>query len=714
MTEPEEPAENVERLVQKLAALCGILPEYYDIWGNRHETPVGTKRAILASMGHNVGDAEALREEIREKLAPRLVEPVTVLEADAPQQIALRLPCADRASFRLEITDEEGALREFSQEKEPSSVAEINGSGYGEYVFALGEPLSMGYYDLSAQARCGDLEASGYSKIIAAPPFCHLPPDIGKTWGIVLGMYSLRSRKNWGIGDLRDLGEVVDWVSSMGGDFVGVLPMHAIALPGGPSPYSPVSRVYKNFIYLDLEAVPEFEAVRDVPRRRLAGLRKKKLVDYEGVFEVKDTVLREMFRHFYEEHYLKSTPRAEEFKCFMEREGQSLLDYATFMALSDIYRRGWMDWPEEYQNPQSAAVKTFRKSNYGEVLFHAYGQWLLDGQLAGVAARAKKAGMRLGLYFDLAVGSLGGGADAWGFRQDFAIGVDAGAPPDDFNPNGQNWGFPPLIPERLRETGHELFIKTIRKNLEHGGLLRIDHALGLFRLFWIPAGMKPSEGAYVACPAEEQLAILALESARLGAVIVAEDLGTVPAEAREALARKRMLSYRLFYFERKYPAPDFLPPQDYPETALCAVTTHDLPTISGFWAGRDIEVRKRLSLYLSEEAYNTDVAARGRDRTLIVEALVREGLLPEGYEAPPRMNEELVLAVYRFLARTPSLLVAVSLDDWLGSLDQQNMPGTVDEHPNWRQKTPLMVEGFSKGGAGLKNLFAGEGRGRVL
>jgi len=304
--------------------------------------------------------------------------------------------------------------------------------------------------------------------------------------------------------------------------------------------------------------------------------------------------------------------------------------------------------------------------------------------------------MAIGLYHDLAIGSISGGSDAWCYQDMIAGGVDVGAPPDDYSINGQNWGFPPIIPERWRERGYEFFIHTIRKNMRFGGALRIDHALGLFRLFWIPKGMSPGEGAYVNYPSEDLLRIIALESALNKTVVIAEDLGTIGENVREALKRFHMLSYRLLYFERNYPDPSFVPPERYPEMALCAVTTHDLPTLYGYWIGQDLKTKKELGMYPDKSLWQQYADERERDKELLLSALNSQGILPEGYPSEakriPRMTPELCLAIYRYLVKTPCKLVLVSLDDMIGTLDQQNMPATVDSYPNWIQKMPLPLE----------------------
>jgi (1->4)-alpha-D-glucan 1-alpha-D-glucosylmutase len=720
----------MENLINELAALSGVLPEYYDIWGKKHETSTETKKKILKSLGHDVESEDALKNAIREKARPGFIKGAIVLNFKKPDElrIPLNLPYTEEANFQISLKGEDGKEEEFSLKASPLKVKDFEGTAYGHYhliperLFTLKE----GYYKLNLTARFNEKTESGSAILIMSPGAAYLP-EYSRTWGLTMALSSLRSERNWGIGDFTDLGRAVEWIGGLGGDFVGILPLHALPLPGGASPYSPVSRIYRNFIYLDLETLPEFETVKEKTRlSEIKKLRETELVDYEGVCRIKMDALRQMFEIFYRDEYRKDTPRAAGFKAYFEKGGEELLRFAAFMALSEKFQKGWMDWPKEYRDPDGPGVSSFVEENREIVLFYAWLQWLIDEEMNDIEKVAKDAGMRAGIYSDLAVGSLGGGADAWQYQEDFAFGMDVGAPPDEFNPNGQNWGFPPLRPDKLKERGYDIFIKTIRKNLEHCGVLRIDHALGLNRLYWVPseapekgadydnidnADKKPSEGAYVEYPFNDLMGIIALESARQKAIIVAEDLGTVPDGVRRSLAEYNMLSYKVFYYERHYPDPSFRGPEEYPARALAAITTHDLPTIYGFWRGEDIRVKKELSIYPSEELYKRDVDSREKDRRLIIEALKKEKLLPEEFTSPEEMTEELMVAIYEFLGKSPSLLVAVSLDDWLKTLDQQNLPGTTTQYPNWRQKTPASLEEFTKGGEPLRQIFKKEGRG---
>ncbi len=319
-------------------------------------------------------------------------------------------------------------------------------------------------------------------------------------------------------------------------------------------------------------------------------------------------MLEQAFELFFRDHYLAKSVRGKAFRAYVQREGTPLEKFALFCALSEHMRNehrafAWQEWPEEFRSPESAAVAAFRKNNEKRVLFFAYLQWIIESQIAEVSDAASSGGMPAGLYGDLAIGAIDSGSDGWTYQDVLAEQATVGAPPDDFNAHGQDWGFPPMIPDKLRESGYDLFIRTIRKNMQHMGALRIDHALGLFRLFWIPKGMQALDGAYVRCNSEDLLRIIALESVRNRTLVIGEDLGTITDEARQTLQRFGILSYRLFYFERNYPDPSFLPPERYPAMALSAITTHDLPTLYGYWSGRDLDVKKQLGLISDEQAY---------------------------------------------------------------------------------------------------------------
>jgi 4-alpha-glucanotransferase len=720
--------QQTNEMINELAALCGILPEYWDIFGKLHIASLETKKAMLKAMKIDIESDDAILREINDRKSrpwKSFTEPVFVASVNAqPLIIPFYIPVRTGQENNLQITcvieDENGLSSSFQISGNDINIADertIDNIRYVKVLFSDEAHRNIGYYTAELECRfAGTLDEPGTirkkTRLIITPDTCYLPPETGtcKTWGLSVNLYSLQSKHSWGIGDFKDLDKIVGMLAGLKADFIGLNPLHAIpnTYPYGISPYSPISRLYKNFIYLDMEGIPEVIASDEIRelikkeafRKKIRKLRKTENINYEQTGQLKEQILQQAFKFFYERHYKKNTKRYKEFRHYLSGENKCVESFATFLAIQDFFKKkksvySWQKWPEEYHDPKSDAVIAFTKEHEKKVLYYIYLQWLIDDQLLKISSHCREAGMNIGLYHDLAVGAIASGSDAWNYQE--IIGdADVGAPPDDFNPRGQNWGFPPMIPDHLKETGYELFIETIRKNMKYGGALRIDHALGLYRLFWIPSGMSPENGAYLLQPVEDLLRIIALESQRNKTIVIAEDLGTIDDTFREMLQAFQMLSYRLFYFERNYPDPSFKSPEQYPSMALCAITTHDLPTIYGYWAGRDIEVKKELGIYSDEEAWQNDVIARERDKGLILSALKAQKIIPDDFsEAPqavPQMTNELCIAIYRYLAKSPCRLLLVSLDDIIGTLNQQNLPGTVDSHPNWVQKYPHSLE----------------------
>lgn len=716
-----------DKLIDQLSDLCGIIPEYRDIFGNRHETSIDTKKAILAAMKIDAGSAEGLAAAICERQGRPwtcFIEPVKVLSVRGqPFSIAAYVPVAEgeesRLTFSFSLETEQGEREESTFAGDSLTVKDRQWIGAARYVrIDLTDKGSrdIGYYSVTISCRHPENIFPGSvallektCRVIITPDTCYIPPKLesGKTWGLSINLYSIRSSRNRGVGDFTDLKNIIGFTAGLKGGFVGINPLHAIPnmAPHGISPYSPVSRFYKNFIYLDMDSIPEVGASEraremidsDAFKNEISRLTAGDKIEYEGVASMKRSLLRHAFDFFCQSEYENDTPRAGAFRKYVTEEGTDLDSFALFIALWEHLNKAhnvytWQEWPEEYRDPSGKAVQDFRTLNERELLFHKYVQWLIDLQHREAAELAFDVGMPVGLYHDLAIGSNGGGCDTWNSRSLIAENIDVGAPPDDFNPNGQNWGFPPMIPERLKDAGYDFFIQVIRKNMKYNRALRIDHALGLFRLFWIPAGMPAEKGAYVAYPHENLLRIIALESVRNKTMVIAEDLGTIGANVHDALLRFQMLSYRIFYFERNYPDPSFAPPDRYPDLALCAVTTHDLPTVYGYWSGRDIAVRNKLNVFRADESLQQCIDNRDRDRMLVIGALKSQGILPDDFPMVQAMSAELCLAIYEYLARTPCKMAAVSFDDVIGTLDQQNMPGITGSYPNWMQKTPLSIE----------------------
>ncbi len=686
--------------IEELAGLLGLHTHYRDMWGTLHHAPESTLRAVLVAMGHT--DLQASLEKLRALPWGRLIEPtLVVLEGEQPPSIPIRFPLVEgkepEVVIEIEFT-EDGARHEKRTMEGVTPAEEILLDGARQVRVDIPNETNRptGYHQLKLRATLPDGVLEGTMHLIVTTKQCHRP--VGRSWGITMSLYGLRSDNNSGSGDLGDLREFTRWAGrDLGAGFVGINPLHDIpnSLAEGISPYSPISRLYRSLLYIDLAQVPylhEQDLQETAPS--LKTLRDTALVDYDGVAKLKTTLLQKAFGRFTEalEAGTAPTRQAESYSTYLKLEGEDLIMHATFMALAahiretDCVGRFWRGWPRKYQDPSGDAVSEFRSTHAHEVEFQRFLQWLLDCQMAGVASAAGD--MPIGLYLDLAVGSSDSGSDTWAHQDVFALGINTGAPPDDFNPQGQNWIFPPLLPERLRETGYGLFIKTLRANLRHAGALRIDHALGLFRIFFIPEGRPPSEGTYVDYPAEDLLGIIALESVRAGAVIIAEDLGTVTKEARQGLARRGMLSYRIVYFEHDWEHGRFHPPEAYPEEALAALNTHDLPTLRGFLEGSDIRIRRKLGIF-DDHAHDMACQGRQRDKSNLINIL--EPLMAQQEVASDQVLD-ISLAAHSFLALTASLLTSVSLDDMTDSAHQQNMPGITEGHPNWRRKCPKPLE----------------------
>jgi 4-alpha-glucanotransferase len=718
---------NYDELADQLSTLCGIVPEYWDIFGNRHVASIETKKAILGAMNIDTGSAETLAAALLEKQHKpwrSFIDPVKVMSVNAqPFTISVCIPVSEGEEHRLTLTfsveNENGRLEEMTYRVDNAIIKDrqwIDGIRYVKADITDRGGRDVGYY--KAKVACGHPEGifpggknviQKICRIIITPDKCYMPAELesGKIWGIGVNLYSVRSSRNWGSGDFMDLKNVIQLASKLKAGFVGINPLHATpnTAPYGISPYSPISRFYKNFIYLDMDAVPEVnlcESAREMKnsevfKKELTGLTNGDMVEYEEVASLKKKMLRHAFDYFRQTEYQKNTPRDYAFRNYIEKEGDDLDAFALFLTIWEhMHNTGktprWQDWPKEFHSPLSDAVLQFRTSNENELLFYKYTQWLIDTQHAETAELVLNLGMPVGIYHDLAIGSTGGGCDAWKYQDITATDIDVGAPPDDFTPKGQNWAFPPLIPGKLKETGYDFFIKVMGKNMKNNGALRIDHALGLFRLFWIPGGASAERGAYVTYPEEDLLRIIALESVRNKTMVIAEDLGTVGDNVREALKKFGMLSYRLLYFERNYPDPSFAPPGHYPALALCSTTTHDLPTVYGYWSGRDIQVKNELHMYLDDETMYRHFHERERDKMLLLTALKTLRIIAEDVTVTQEMSTGLCLAVYEYLASTPCKLLSVSLDDVIGTLDQQNMPGIAESYPSWKQKTPLSLE----------------------
>ncbi|MCP5199051.1 MAG: 4-alpha-glucanotransferase [Gammaproteobacteria bacterium] len=539
--------------------------------------------------------------------------------------------------------------------------------------------------------------------VIAAPRQAWLPPALAggaRRWGLAVQVYSLRSERNWGMGDFTDLAAVVASAARGGAALVGVNPLHArhLAEPHEASPYAPASRYALDPLYLDVAAIADVQDAAAAQSlmasadftRRLAAARATPLVDHAAIAALKLPVLRAGFEHF---HDHAPAARRAALAAFRAASAAWLDDFATGEALrlaGAASGRGsdWRQWPPAWRDPHSAEVAAWREAHAAEVDFVCWLQWQADLQLAAVAARARAGGMSIGLYRDVAVGASPAGAECWAAGTLIAPGASVGAPPDLLNHNGQDWGLPPWNPRVLAARGYRPFAELLAANMRHAGALRIDHVMALYRLFWIPAGRCGEDGAYLRQPFDCLAAVVALESVRNRCLVVGEDLGSVPDGLREALAARGLLSYRVLLFERHWDGDgSFKRPHEYPEQALATVVTHDMPTIAELWAGDDIARREALGLY--PEA---DFGAAERDRR----AAERGGLMALAAELglPTEQTDAAIVTatLHAIVARSAAMLAVVQLDDVSGEDTPVNVPGTHDEYPNWRRKLGLTLE----------------------
>jgi 4-alpha-glucanotransferase len=663
----------------------GIEPEYADIWGHQHSTDEAVARAILGSLG--VTNPDAARTRLEEWSCP--LDPTVVVREDA-DSLALRIP-ADRSgeSIKLEIRWESGEL-----EHHPYFLPELPTVGSATLVDAKDAthsflakqiPLSaprLGYHDLRVYwVKQPDLEVLAEAKFIVCPHRAHSME--GRVAGLALSLYGLRSARNWGCGDFTDLRAVIEAFAPAGAAFIALNPLHAIPnrQPYNTSPYLPECSLYRNFIYLDVTAIAAEMAADPVDpdggplKGETEALRSSEFVEYERVATLKLRVLRALFERFL------AAAGSPDFDRYVGSEGAPLQDFAVYCALdAEMHRRDpnvwlWTDWPEPYRSPASSEVAKFAQEHSREVLFYKFLQWQIDRQLASAQAYAREKGMRIGLYHDLALATDRYGADLWASRPFYATGCRVGAPPDDFSPSGQDWGFPPPNRDAHRRDGYQLFAQSIRKNARHGGALRIDHVMRFFHLYWIPDSMPATDGAYVRDYAENLLGVLALESARAKFIVIGEDLGTVTGEVRKALADAGILSYRVLWFERN-PDGSFRRPDEYPAQAAASSTTHDLPTLAGFAAARDIEARRAAGL-IDQAEYQRQLAERHQEVGRLIQALKDAGFAGDPID---------------FLLSTPCTVAIVNQEDLTGETEQQNLPGSTWQHPNWRRKMKVAVE----------------------
>ncbi len=626
-----------DRALRRLAEANGVQLAYNASRGPVVATPEGL-RAVLAAIGVNADEPVGRRGAER-------WPPVLVVSSARPRSFVRR-----GARVQLE-SGEEVAL--------PSM---------------LPGDLPFGYHRI--------VGADGESVLTVAPDACYLPEHLGggeRDWGYSIQLYAMRSARSWGIGDLGDLRLFGERAARP--DFVLLNPLHA-ARPTTHqenSPYSPSSRRYRNPLYIAVEEVPEFGSLTGDDRTAaddaaLAGraLTANARIDRDASFKLKDEILRRAFRA------VGAIPgRAEALAAF--RAADPVLDrFATFCVIAARHQGGWQEWPESLRRGDGAALDAFATENQDEVGYHAWLQMVVDEQLAQAGSG------RLGVITDLAVGVDGGGFDAWSLQGVLAEGLSVGAPPDFLDIRGQNWGLPPLVPSQIRERAYDEVAAVLRANMRHAGGLRIDHAMAFFRLFVIPAGGTPADGLYLRYPAEDLLGVLALESMRARCLVVGEALGTLEPGMLETLAARNVIAYNLVLSGPRRA-------RNLPRRSMGAVTTHDMPTLAGLIGDTNLPYLRSIGV-VPEGAYDTLVGGEAETRRAIRDRLRAERLPPLSKIDPVG---DAIRGMYTFLARTPSMLTCVALDDALAAVERPNVPGTVDEHPNWRVPLPVPVEGMA-------------------
>jgi 4-alpha-glucanotransferase len=669
--------------LHELAEAFGVATEYWD-WQGRHvSVDRATIVAVLAALDIDASTPEAAAAALASHHRhpwTQLLPPCMVIRERRTASVWAHVPHGDPVSVWIELETGE-SRHDLRQLENWTPPRQIDDGWVGEASFEIPDDLPLGYHTLRAVS--GERRAS--MPLIITPAWLGFPERMGRhrAWGLATQLYSVRSRQSWGIGDLTDLEDLAVWsAAEHQAGFVLVNPLHAAepVAPMEPSPYLPSSRRFANPLYLRLERIPEYavaslgqrEEIDEIKARLLAELADSTQIDRDRSWTAKREALKIIFA------VPRTAGREASFAAYRRREGTGLERFATWAVLAEEYGPSFQDWPIELQDPQSQAVVAFTETNAAKIELQCWLQWLMDEQLAGTQQAALRAGMTLGVMHDLAVGVSTRGADAWSLQSNYGKGVSVGCPPDPFNQQGQDWNQPPWRPDRLIATGYAPIRDMISTILRHAGGLRIDHVIGLFRLWWIPKGARPPRGTYVRYDHEAMIGILALEAHRAGAVVVGEDLGTVEPWVRDYLRERGILGTSILWFEFDWDGDGMpLPPEKWREYCLASVTTHDLPPTAGYLAGDHVRLRDQLGILT--RSLDEELQADEADRQAWLDNLRHRGAL----QSEPDV-EDTVEALHRYLTWTPSRLLNLSLADAVGERQLQNQPGTIDEYPNWR------------------------------
>ena len=666
--------------LEQQAVQAGIDLGYHDINGTYHVTKTEVLESIVAVLDKSKPDSDGLY--------------LDTMVAHENGEESLQMPSEFHGAEAVVLIDEANKCQTLTVYP-----------GDNDTLWIKLPQLACGYYSLSAETG----GKSCFVRLIVAPESVYQPKLLangGRMNGLTMHLYSLRSERNWGIGDFTDLLNLMKYVAEKKLDFVGINPLHALftSKPAFASPYSPSSREWLNPIYLDVEKVGAFTYNEQLKnwlaqpkiRQRIAALRITETVTYTAVWACKRDALHMAFNAFEQDTCEAAENERAAFEAFVLEKGKALQGFGLFEALDQYYSRpgqvGWQSWPSEFHQPDGEAVEKFARSHEREIRFYMWLQWLCAEQLREVNQTAAEYGVKIGIYGDLAVGVARGSADTWLNRQDYCMDLSVGAPPDPLGPTGQNWDLPPLNPLMLKHTGYEKFAYLLRENMRLYGVLRIDHVMALCRLWWVLNGKTADFGAYVHYDAEVMFAILALESRRNRCVIIGEDLGTVPDEARHLLNRYQVFSYKVMYFSKGWNG--FQLPEEYPEQAITVISTHDVAPLAGYWTGKDLDTMFKLGTLPDAAAFQTALDEREHDKADLLDKLKETGCLGADVQMPVKADETLLAALHKYGALSRSKLYAVQLENLLGVIDNLNVPGVTEGYPNWAQKMPVSLEDF--------------------
>jgi 4-alpha-glucanotransferase len=671
----------IDPALRDLAGLYQISTEFWDWKGHYTEVDDASVIAVLSAFDVDASTPEKARAAVdtyHARVWQRALPPCVVVEQGAARTFPVHVRAGAPAHVFIKLED--GGSIDARQVENLSPIREVDGEWLGEASFAVPRELPLGYHRIVLRSEDREVESS----LIVTPPWLGFPQQMGdkRIWGYTAQLYSVASRDSWGVGDLTDLADLAVWTATQQfASYVLINPLHAAqpVPPMEPSPYLPSSRRYVNPLYIRPEAIAEYASLPSAEREIVSGMRRdlianlahSEAVERDASWDAKREALELVFRAG------RKAPREMAFADFQHREGRQLRDFATWCALSEKYGRSWRDWPDALRRPSSPEVAAFATEQTELVTFYMWLQWIADTQLSSAQQTAKDSGMPIGIVSDLAVGVNADGAETWALPTVFANGVAVGAPPDPYNQSGQNWGQPPWRPDRLADLAYAPFRSMVAGILRHAGGVRVDHIMGLFRLWWIPQGYGPQQGAYVRYDHEALVGILALEAHRAGALVIGEDLGTVEPWVRDYLRRRGILGTSILWFEYDREGKP-LAPEWWREYCMASVTTHDLPPTAGYLAHDHVKLRYQLGLLT--ESLDSEIEADAREQSAVVGMLEERGALPHD----DRDTEDITLALHRFLTWTPSRVLCVALTDAVGERRTQNQPGTIDEYPNWR------------------------------